>query len=79
MTIACGGAAVQPGDLIVGDGDGVIVVPPALVEEVLAETETQEREDAWIAEQVARGESVDGLFPMNADWRARYEREAEGR
>ncbi|MFE5672343.1 fumarylacetoacetate hydrolase family protein [Agromyces sp. NPDC056523] len=73
VTIACGGAAVQPGDVIVGDGDGVIVIPPALVEEVLAETEAQEREDAWIAEQVARGESVDGLFPMNADWRRRFE------
>ncbi|MBM7504049.1 fumarylacetoacetate hydrolase family protein [Agromyces aurantiacus] len=76
VTIACGGAAVQPGDVIVGDGDGVIVIPPALVAEVLAESEAQEREDAWIAEQVGRGESVDGLFPLNADWRARYEREA---
>lgn len=73
VTIACGGAAVQPGDVIVGDGDGVIVIPPALVEEVLAEAETQDREDAWVAEQVAAGASVDGLFPMNAEWRARYE------
>ncbi|GGJ71999.1 fumarylacetoacetate hydrolase family protein [Agromyces bauzanensis] len=73
VTIACGGAAVQPGDVIVGDGDGVIVIPPALVEEVLAEAETQEREDAWVAEQVAAGASVDGLFPMNAEWRVRYE------
>lgn len=77
VTIACGGAAVQPGDVIVGDGDGVIVIPPALVEEVLAEAETQDREDAWVAEQVAAGASVDGLFPMNAEWRARYE-QAQG-
>ncbi|MEV1129972.1 fumarylacetoacetate hydrolase family protein [Agromyces sp. NPDC049794] len=73
VTIACGGAAVQPGDVIVGDGDGVIVIPPALVEEVLAEAEIQDREDAWVAAQVAAGASVDGLFPMNAEWRARYE------
>ena len=73
VTVACGGAAVQPGDVIVGDGDGVIVIPPPLLDEVLAEAETQEREDAWVAEQVARGESVDGLFPMDAEWRARYE------
>lgn len=81
VTIACGGAAVQPGDVIVGDGDGVIVIPAALVDEVLAESEQQEREDAWVAEQVSRGESVDGLFPMNADWRSRYEaalREPQG-
>ncbi|WP_350347414.1 fumarylacetoacetate hydrolase family protein [Agromyces sp. G08B096] len=76
VTVSCGGAAVQPGDIMVGDGDGVIVIPPALVEEVLAEAEAQEREDAWVAEQVAGGASVDGLFPMNAEWRARYEREA---
>ncbi|QTX05396.1 fumarylacetoacetate hydrolase family protein [Agromyces archimandritae] len=75
VTIACGGAAVQPGDVIVGDDDGVIVIPPALVEEVLAEAEKQDAEDAWVAGQVGNGEPVDGLFPMNAEWRARYERE----
>jgi len=73
VTIACGGAAVQPGDLIVGDGDGVIVIPPALVEEVVAEALAQEQEDAWVAEQVAAGASVDGLFPMDTRWRERYE------
>ncbi|SDT26039.1 fumarylacetoacetate hydrolase family protein [Microterricola viridarii] len=71
-TIACGGAAVQPGDIIVGDGDGVIVIPPQLLAEVVAEAAEQERQDAYVAEQVAAGESVDGLFPMNAAWKARY-------
>lgn len=79
VTVACGGAAVQPGDVIVGDGDGVIVIPPPLVEEVVAECEAHEREEEWVAEQVAGGAAVDGLFPMNAEWRARYEREVEGR
>ncbi|MFD4423140.1 fumarylacetoacetate hydrolase family protein [Agromyces sp. NPDC058484] len=72
VTIACGGAAVQPGDVIVGDGDGVIVIPPQLVGEVVAEAAEQERQDAYVAEQVAAGASVDGLFPMNAEWLARY-------
>ncbi|SEB96454.1 2-keto-4-pentenoate hydratase/2-oxohepta-3-ene-1,7-dioic acid hydratase (catechol pathway) [Paramicrobacterium humi] len=72
VTIACGGAAVQPGDLIVGDGDGVIVIPPQLAREVIDEAYEQERADAWIAEQVANGEAIDGLFPMNAEWRERY-------
>lgn len=72
VTIACGGAAVQPGDVIVGDGDGVIVIPPQLVEEVLAEALEQERQEAFVAEQVSAGASVDGLFPMNAEWLARY-------
>ena len=72
VTIACGGAAVQPGDVIVGDGDGVIVIPFELAEEVADAALAQEDEDAWIADQVAAGHPVDGLFPMNAEWRARY-------
>lgn len=75
VTIACGGAAVQPGDIIMGDRDGVIVIPPALLEEVAREAAVQEHEDAWVADQVAKGEPVDGLFPMNAEWRAKYQAE----
>ncbi|WP_430645883.1 fumarylacetoacetate hydrolase family protein [Agromyces sp. GXS1127] len=77
VTIACGGAAVQPGDVIVGDGDGVIVIPPHLVAEVAAEAAEQDAADAWVAERVAEGEPVDGLFPMDRAWRARYERERD--
>ncbi|WP_417508137.1 fumarylacetoacetate hydrolase family protein [Microbacterium sp.] len=73
VTIGCGGAAVQPGDVIVGDGDGVVVIPPSLAEEVVDATLAQEDEDAWIATQVEAGHPVDGLFPMNAEWRAKYE------
>lgn len=78
VAISCGGAAVEPGDVIVGDGDGVIVIPPALAWEVAREAAAQEAEDEWVAGQVAAGASVDGLFPMNAEWRARYEAEAAG-
>ncbi|WP_243230765.1 fumarylacetoacetate hydrolase family protein [Microbacterium sp. CIAB417] len=73
VAIACGGATVLPGDIIVGDGDGVLVIPPGIAEEVADAALAQEDEDAWIAEQVAAGHAVDGLFPMNAHWRARYE------
>jgi len=76
-TIACGGAAVVPGDIIVGDDDGVIVIPAAIVEEVAAEAAEQERQDAWVAEQVAAGHPVDGLFPPNAEWMARYQASRE--
>ena len=79
VTIACGGATVQPGDVIVGDGDGVIVIPASLAEEVADAALAQEDEESWIAEQVAAGHPVDGLFPMNAQWRARYEARTEDR
>lgn len=73
VVITCGGAAVCPGDVIVGDGDGVIVIPRSLVAEVAAQAAEQEKRDAWVAARVAEGESLDGLFPMNTQWRERYE------
>ncbi|GAB3886594.1 hypothetical protein GCM10029964_051140 [Kibdelosporangium lantanae] len=75
VTVACGGATVQVGDVIVGDDDGVLVIPPALVAEVLADAEQQEREEAWIAEKVAQGAGIDGLYPLTGPWRDRYEAE----
>ena len=72
LTIACGGTTVQPGDVIVADADGVVVIPPALAEEVADAALAQEEEDGWIAEQVKAGHPVNGLFPMNSQWRARY-------
>ncbi len=75
LTIACGGATVQPGDIIVGDDDGVIVLPPGIAEDVADAALTKETEDAWIADQVKAGHPVDGLFPMNSTWRARYDQE----
>ncbi len=75
VTIACGGTTVQPGDIIVGDADGVIVLPAALAQQVADAARTQEDEDAWVADRVAAGHPLDGLFPMNATWRETYERE----
>ncbi|GAA1447503.1 fumarylacetoacetate hydrolase family protein [Leifsonia poae] len=72
VAVACGGATVLPGDVIVGDADGLLVIPPSLVAEVAADAIEQEREEEFVAEQVAGGERVDGLFPMNAEWRERY-------
>ncbi|OYO14231.1 fumarylacetoacetate hydrolase family protein [Enemella evansiae] len=72
-TVACGGTTVQPGDVIVGDGDGLLVIPPGMVEELLTAAEQQEAEEEFIAEMVQQGHKVDGLFPMNAEWRARFQ------
>lgn len=72
LTVSCGGASIQPGDVIVGDADGLLVIPPGLVEEVVGDAIEQELEEAFIAERVGAGESVDGLYPLNAEWRERY-------
>lgn len=77
VAVGCGGTTVQPGDVLVGDGDGVIVIPPELAEEVADATLAQEREDAWIARRVAEGHPVNGLFPLNASWRKQFEQDPE--
>lgn len=79
LTISCGGATVQPGDIIVADADGAIVIPPAVAEEVADAALAKEAEDAWVAARVAEGHQLKDLFPMNADWRARYEAEGGGK
>jgi 2-keto-4-pentenoate hydratase/2-oxohepta-3-ene-1,7-dioic acid hydratase in catechol pathway/regulator of RNase E activity RraA len=73
LTIACGGAAVQPGDIIVGDTDGVLVIPPFLIEAIVEGAIEQERQETFIAEMVAAGESVDGLYPLAGAWKERYD------
>lgn len=73
IAIACGNATVVPGDVIVGDDDGVIVIPRNLVEEVVEAAAAKEFEDAWVAERVAEGNPVDGLFPPTGEWKAQFE------
>jgi len=68
-TIACAGVTVTPGDIIAGDADGVIVIPAHLAMEVARDAAAQELQEEFAAEMVAKGESVDGLYPLgNAGW-----------
>lgn len=71
--IACGGVAVFPGDVIVIDDDGAVLIPTALVEEVTDQSVEQERLEAWIMGEVEAGTALPGLYPPNAENRARYE------
>jgi len=73
--IGCGGTAVFPDDIVVADGDGAIVIPKALVEEVAKAGPEQERLEAWIMRQVEKGVPLPGLYPPNAETKARYEAE----
>jgi regulator of RNase E activity RraA/2-keto-4-pentenoate hydratase/2-oxohepta-3-ene-1,7-dioic acid hydratase in catechol pathway len=71
--IACAGVTVMPGDIIAGDGDGVIVVPLHLAMEVARDAAEQERQEEFAARMVAQGASVDGLYPLGKRWQAGYE------
>ena len=73
VPIACAGVTVIPGDVIVGDGEGVVVIPAAIVDEVAAEATQQELEESWGMERVAAGESTDGTFPITSDRRPDFE------
>ena len=71
--IGCGGVAVFPDDLIVVDDDGAVVIPQKLVEDVVKAAVEQERQEGWIMDQVNAGAALPGLYPPNAENKARYE------
>jgi 5-oxopent-3-ene-1,2,5-tricarboxylate decarboxylase / 2-hydroxyhepta-2,4-diene-1,7-dioate isomerase len=73
VTVACAGVTIQPGDIVVGDSDGVVVLPPGIAADVLAEAREQERQEEFIAARVALGEPLDGLFPLSDARRPDYE------
>ena len=71
--IGCGGVAVFPGDVIVVDDDGAVLIPAALVEDVAKLGPEQERFEGWIMDRVEEGASLPGLYPPNEENKARYE------
>jgi 2-keto-4-pentenoate hydratase/2-oxohepta-3-ene-1,7-dioic acid hydratase in catechol pathway/regulator of RNase E activity RraA len=73
VPISCGGVLVLPGDILVGDDDGVLVVPATLVDEVAAAALAQEREEAYILDRIRGGASVVDWYPMTPAARAEYE------
>ncbi len=70
--IGCGGVAVIPGDVIVADADGAVVIPAALVGEVAALAPEQERLEDWVMQEVEKGAALPGLYPPNDEAKARY-------
>ena len=72
VTVACAGVTVQPGDILAGDADGVVVVPRGIAGEVAADAAEQERQEEFIADRVTAGESVEGLYPLGPRWRPAY-------
>ena len=74
--IDCGGVAVFPNDVIVVDDDGAVLIPAALVGDVLEASVEQEKLEAWIMGEVAKGAALPGLYPPNEENLARYQQAA---
>ena len=73
VPIGCAGVAVTPGDVIVGDGEGVVAVPAQMAEEVAHLAYEQERREEFFQERVAGGASILGVYPPNDETLAAFE------
>ena len=72
VPIGCGGVAVYPGDIIVGDDEGVVVIPQHVADEVAEACEEQEKMEAFILERVQGGAKLAGTYPPNEDTKAAF-------
>ncbi len=81
VPIACGGVAVYPGDIMVGDAEGVVVVPRHLAAEVANDAAEQEIMEEFITEEIRSGKALPGTYPPNEATKARYQewKKARGR
>lgn len=73
VVVACGGVAVYPGDVIVGDAEAVVVVPRHLAEEIAADAAEMERRERFLFAQIEAGHSINGVYPPSEETMARYQ------
>lgn len=73
VPIGCGGVAVYPGDIMVGDDEGVAVIPRHLADEVARDAAEQEKMEAFILERIEQGAVLPGTYPPDAQTRAAFE------
>lgn len=64
VPIGCGDVAVWPGDILVGDGDGIVVIPRAIAAEIADEAVMMTRYEDWVLDKVRNGVSILGLYPL---------------
>ena len=72
VPIGCGGVAVYPDDVIVGDDEGVAVIPQHLADEVARDAAEQEMMEVFVLERIEAGAALPGTYPPNAETRAAY-------
>ena len=73
VPIGCGGVPVYPGDMVVGDAEGVVVIPAKIAAEVAEEAAAQTIFEDWVEAKVKEGRSIFGLYPPSAETRAEFE------
>lgn len=73
VPIGCAGVLVLPGDIIVGDGEGVVAIPSQVAEEVAHDAYDQERMEEFIQGKIASGASILGVYPPNEETIAEFE------
>jgi len=71
--VGCGGVAVFPDDVVVVDDDGAVLIPAALLDQIVPIAVEQERLEGWIMGEVERGAALPGLYPPDEANRTRYE------
>jgi regulator of RNase E activity RraA len=74
VPIGCGDVPVYPGDIVVGDGEGVVVIPLSIADEVAEEAFEQSAFEDFVAEQVREGRTIVGLYPPAAEAREEFAR-----
>ena len=74
MPIACGEVPVYPGDIMVGDDEGVVVIPQHIAEEVTEEAFEQTAFEDFVQEKVAEGRSIFGIYPPGPEAREEFKR-----
>ncbi len=74
VPITCAGVLVMPADVVVGDPEGVVILPAALAEEIAHDAHEVEQRESFALERVKAGESFRGLFPLSAEREPEYER-----
>lgn len=72
LPIGCGDAPVYPGDIVVGDGEGVVVLPAHLANEIAEEATAMTAYEDWVEEQVRGGARLPGIYPATAESRERF-------
>ena len=73
VAIGCGDVPVYPGDVVVGDGEGVVVIPAHLANDVAEEAYAQTAYEDFVQEEVMKGRSIVGLYPATTESRREFE------